>query len=101
MAARRFRREELEDRTRARGSSRRSRIQRSRRRQEAQTQSSYFGRLGRIAVELSIDGARRDAEELGGDGFVTLRVLERLLDDAELDLAERRAHRELERTRGG
>src|SRR4051812_26985754 len=50
------------------------------------------GVLGLVAVaglvELAVDRARRDAEELGGEALVAAGVLEGLGDDAQLDLLE-------------
>src|SRR5581483_661880 len=61
------------------------------------------GRTGllRDAVELAVDGPRRDAEQLRGDRFVPARTPERLADHPELDLLERRSDLEGQLRRGG
>src|SRR5690606_16675678 len=51
---------------------------------------------GADLVELAIDRPRRYPEELRREGLVPLRVLQRLLDDAQLDLGERRTDRKIE-----
>src|SRR5579872_2781199 len=53
----------------------------------------------RHAVDLAVDRARRDPEELRGDGLVPPRVAQRLANDAQLDLVEGGA--DLERERRG
>src|SRR5215472_7991466 len=50
------------------------------------------------AVELSVDGASRDAEELRGERLIPLRVPQRLADDTQLDLVQRRPDLEGERS---
>src|SRR5262245_1641625 len=61
-------------------------------------------RVARSAlVELPVDGAGRNSEQLSGIRFVPTRVPERLADHAALELLERRADRKCQRrgSRGG
>src|SRR5262245_56414902 len=51
-----------------------------------------------VAFELAVDGARGDAEQLRGEALVSSRVTEGLLDHPQLDVLERRADLERERT---
>src|SRR4051812_34587415 len=53
--------------------------------------------LLRLPIELPVDRAGRDAEELGGEVLVALGVSQRLADGAQLDLLHRRPERDRER----
>src|SRR5437763_16533118 len=49
--------------------------------------------LSGVLIELSIDRARGDPEQLRGEVLVALRVTQRLADHSHLDLVHRRAER--------
>src|SRR6266542_2535184 len=54
---------------------------------------------GIVAIELPVDGARRDAEQLRREGLVAARMTERLLDDEALHLFYGRPDRDDDRAR--
>src|SRR5580658_6276858 len=61
-----------------------------------------LGRYGFFhAVELSVNSARGNPEELGGDRLVPLGVTKRLSNHPQLDLSERRSYRKRHDRRDG
>src|SRR3954468_13566317 len=50
-----------------------------------------------LAIELAVDGARGDSEQLRREVLVAFGLPERLADDAQLDLLHRRAERHRQR----